>query len=259
MDNLWVYCVLQFLTYNLPILPTGPRGHPRNESTGDQTKEVRMGRPYVGYKLEGKPVPGVTTIISRFKPAGGLIHWAWQQGKDGKDYRESRDKAADAGTVAHDMVECDIYGTVYNTKDHDEETVEKATGAFNAYKEWKSQTQLEIAESEVSLLSTAHRFGGTLDAIFVRGALALGDWKTSNAVYSDYLIQLAAYAILWEENFPDRPIVGGFHLLRFGKQVDKADPITFAHYYWSNLDVAKKQFLLYREAFDLDKRLSSMI
>src|SRR5262245_19878101 len=99
-------------------------------------------------------------------------------------------------------------------------------GAFDAYQEWKQQTQLQVAEPEISLLSPSHRFGGTLDALFIRGSLALGDWKTSNGIYADYLIQLGAYAILWEENFPERPITGGFHLLRFSKQECANDPVS---------------------------------
>src|SRR5262249_49026942 len=157
-------------------------------------------RPTGGYAIDGEKVPGVTTIINRFKPSGGLIHWAWQQGKDGKDYRETRDAAADAGTIAHDLVEADIYGATYEPPGIDHSILERALGAFNAYKEWKAQTNLEVAESELSLLSRVHRFGGTLDAILLKGLLALGDWKTSNAVYADHLIQLGAYAILWEEN-----------------------------------------------------------
>ena len=218
-----------------------------------------MGRPTSGYTLDGKRIPGVTTIISRLKPAGGLIHWAWEQGRDGKDYRETRDAAANAGTIAHDMVEADIYGATFDSTQHKPELIERAAGAFKAYQEWKAQTQLQVAEAEVSLISKQYRFGGTLDALFVRGRLALGDWKTSNSIYADYLIQLGAYQILWEENHPDDPIVGGFHLLRFSKQEHPDDPISFAHHYWENLDLAKKQFLLYREAFDYDKRLAKLV
>lgn len=218
-----------------------------------------MGRPASGYKIDGEKVPGVTTIISRFKPSGGLIHWAWELGRDGKDYREVRDAAADAGTLAHDMVEADIYGASFDASAYDPRQVERATGAFQGYLEWKRQTNLEIAEAEVTLLSKQHRFGGTLDAIFVQGQLALGDWKTSNACYPDHIIQLAAYAILWESNFPDRPITGGFHLLRFSKPEHPDDPTAFSHHYWSNLDLAKRQFLLYREAYDLDKRLTKLV
>lgn len=218
-----------------------------------------MGRPYVGYKIDGVRVPGVTTILSRFKDSGGLIHWAWEQGRDGKDYRETRDAAANAGTCAHDMVECDIRGTEFDAKPYDEKMLERATGAFGAYKEWKTQTQLEVVQAEVSLLSQSLKYGGTIDALMVQGKLALGDWKTSNHVYLDYLIQLAAYKMLWEENHPDQPITGGFHLLRFSKQEHPEDPVSFSHHYWSDLKIAERQFILLREAYENDKRLKKMV
>jgi hypothetical protein len=218
-----------------------------------------VGRPYKGYEIDGEKVPGVTTILSRFKESGALMFWAWKQGTEGKDFRETKQAAADAGTLAHDMVEHDIYGQDFDLTVYEPETVKKARGAFEAYKEWKQQTNLTIAEAEVPLVSRVHRFGGTLDAILVAGQLALGDWKTSNGIYADYLLQLGGYQILWEENYPNRPILGGFHLLRFSKQQDLADPISFSHHYWSQLDVAKEQFLHLLAAYKLDKRIKALV
>ena len=56
------------------------------------------------YLVDGTRVPSVTTVLGRFKESGPLIHWAWGLGIQGKDYREERDKAADAGTLAHAAV-----------------------------------------------------------------------------------------------------------------------------------------------------------
>jgi hypothetical protein len=218
-----------------------------------------VSRPYKGYSIDGEKVPGVTTILSRFKESGALMFWAYTQGKEGKDFRETKQEAADAGTLAHDMVEHDIYGQPFDTSEYKPQTVHRAQGAFKAYIEWKQQTNLTIAEAEVPLLSRIHRFGGTLDAILLQGKLALGDWKTSNGIYAEYLLQLAAYQILWEENYPDRPIEGGFHLLRFSKANDDSDPVSFSHHYWSQLDVAKEQFLHLLAAYKLDRRIKSLV
>lgn len=217
-----------------------------------------MARPKDGYMIDGERVPGVTTILSRFKESGALMWWAWQQGKDGKDFRETRDAAADAGTCAHDMVECDIRGRRFDAGPYKPETLERAAGAYRGYLEWKEQTKLEVADTELSLVSRTHRFGGTLDAILVRGKLSLGDWKTSGGIYVDYLLQLAAYEILWEENYPNQPIDGGFYLLRFSKQASPDDPIAFSQHYWSDLTLARACFLHLREAYDLDKRLKKL-
>lgn len=199
----------------------------------------------------GKRLPSVTTVISRFKESGGLIHWAWNLGIEGKDYRQERDAAATAGTIAHQMVEARLRDEEYTPPVIDADTLGKANGGFEAYLTWERMTKVSIVHSEVSLVSDMHRYGGTLDAIGeFEGKRVLIDWKTSNSVYQDYLIQLAAYKALWEENYPDHPIDGGFHLCRFGKEHG-----DFAHHYYPDLSDAWEQFQLYRRAYDLDKAL----
>lgn len=203
-----------------------------------------------GYFLaDGTRVPSVTTILSRFKDAGGLIHWAWDLGKQGKDYREERDKAADAGTIAHAAVEAWIHGQPF-AFEGTEEVAQKAQRAFGAFLEWADQTQLKATHTEIPLVSEKHRFGGTFDALLVRGKRAMGDWKSSNSVYPEYLVQVAAYGKLWEEAHPDEPIDGGFHLLRFDKTYG-----DFHHHWWGELDRAWEAFLHLRELYEIDKEL----
>lgn len=207
------------------------------------------------YIVDGKRVPGTTTIISRFKESGGLVHWSWQCGIDGIDYRKVRDDAANAGTLAHAMVEATIRGKEFPTpNDYPLDTWEKAQSAYSAFDEWTKQTKLKPLETEVALTCRCHMFGGTLDAMLIQDQLALGDWKTGNAIYSDYLLQLAAYGHLWTVNYPDRPITGGYHLLRFSKEHG-----DFSHHYWRNLDRAWRQFELFREAYDLDKEIKARL
>lgn len=202
----------------------------------------------------GERVPGTTTVLSRFKDSGGLIHWAWQCGVDGKDYRDERDKAASVGTIAHEMVECHIRGRQFDPNKYPAELVRRAEKSFGAFLEWASDTQLKAAETEVRLVSEKYKYGGTPDVFFVKGKRSLGDWKTSNAVYAEYLCQLAAYKNLWEENFPDQPIEGGAHLVRFDKENG-----DFHHHFYTDLDDAWRQFQLYREAYDIDKRLKKRV
>lgn len=213
-----------------------------------------MGTKPGGYFLkDGTRVPSVTTILSRYKDSGGLIYWAWDLGKQGKDYREERDKAADAGTLAHQMIEQWAQGAQPSVTGASD-VVGKAHQAFNAFLEWAGQTHLQIIRSEVALISEQHRFGGTLDAMLVNGKLSLGDWKSANAVYADNLMQLAAYGVLWEEAHPDQPITGGFHLMRFSK--NEGD---FEHRWFGDLTDARECFLLLRQAYDYDKKLKTRV
>lgn len=216
-----------------------------------------MPHPTAGYRnAAGKKVPGVTTIIGRFKDSGALLFWAFEQGKAAergeiKSLYDKRDQAADHGTHAHDLVEKHIKGL-----DIFEElsvAPDQVKSALNAYLKWESMTKLKIVEQEASLISEVHQYGGTPDAIGeIGGELCMIDWKTSKGVYQDMLIQIAAYDILWHENHPDKPLTGGFHLCKFSKEHG-----DFSHHYWPNLDEGKEQFLLFRRAYDIDKVLKS--
>lgn len=193
----------------------------------------------------GQRVPGVTTIIGRRKEADGLIYWAWNLGIQGLDYRKVRDDAAGSGTIAHAMVEADIRGWTFDRSPHDPELLKKADKAFAAYVKWRDQTRLKPIATELSLVSEKYQFGGTMDLVLVHGTRAMADIKTSSSVYYDHLIQVAAYAILWEEHNPDQPIEG-YDILRFAKE--HAD---FHHHHFDELEAAKRAFLIMRELYDL--------
>lgn len=216
-----------------------------------------MGRPKEGYKnAVGGRIPGTTTIIGRWKESGGLLHWAFKQGQSGvSSLYEKRDEAATAGTIAHDMIEAFILGKPQPVvKDVDSAILARSSNAFAQFCEWQEQSKIEVVETEHSYVSEVYQFGGTVDAIGrdARGRCVLLDWKSSNSVYSDYLIQLAAYQILLEECSDYRP--QGFHLLRVAKE--SAD---FAHHFYGEVDDAKRAFILMRELYDIDKKLSARV
>lgn len=226
-----------------------------------------MPTPRQGYRnASGDKVPSVTTILSRFKESGALMKWAYTTGREhgrlealGQPAPDSlydvSGKAADIGTAAHAMVEASIKGAeptaCLSYIALPEEDRPKAANAFHTYQDWAAMSRLEIVEQEMPLVSERHKFAGTPDAIgLVNGELCLVDWKTSNGVYGDYLMQLAAYKELWEENHPDRLLTGGFHLCRFSK--DYGD---FSHHYYRELDSAWRMFRHLRAAFEFDKEL----
>lgn len=213
------------------------------------------------YLIDGERVPSVTQILARWKESGGLIFWAWREGKEGRDFRETRDKAADAGTLAHSMVEADIRGKPWEPAPGTHtEVLAQAKHAFAAYLEWKEASKVTITRTEVPLVSKVHRFGGTLDAIRVGDRLRLCDWKTSGGIFVDHLLQVAGgYSLLWQENFPED--LDGIEILRFSKPEQDDDPISFHHHYWgaAMLPIAQRQFLLLREAYSLDQRLKKLL
>jgi hypothetical protein len=209
--------------------------------------------------LAGDRLPSVTTIIGRFKVADPLIHWAWNLGMEGKDYKKERQKAADSGTIAHQMVEAHLKGEEWTPQEtYPNDVVERGKTAFSGYLKWAAQSDVQVLHSEVPLVSEKYQFGGCLDAtgkskLNKDGGLQLLDWKSSNAIYTDYLYQLAAYALLWDETYPDMPITGGFHLCRFSK-----DTGDFEHRFYESLEDEKQAFLKMRELYGVIQKVEKV-
>lgn len=237
----------------------------------DQTLTYARRRPY---KLrDGSTVPSVTTVLSRYRESGALMHWAWSQGKAGVDYKQTRGKAADAGTLAHAMAEAWFHGRRQRLQlAADPDVRERATTSFHAFLAWARGQLLRpavlggVPQLEVRMVSEKHRYGGMMDAAHIGedDEAALGvhlmDWKTSGGVYIDYLLQLAAYGALWEEcvGVPIR----GYHLVRFDKETG-----GFVHHYWPELVMLVDgepvrcidQFLRLLECYHAEKSLKKLL
>lgn len=188
------------------------------------------------YNAAGKRVPSVTTIIGQNLAWNKdvLMGWAWRQGRDGKEFRETANYAANIGTVAHSMVEHDILETDLNVREAwpglTDAQYELAQVSFKGYKTWKQRTTLNLVKTELSLVSEKYQFGGMIDTIAVLNneeddEHEVVDWKTSNGTYADHVIQATAYGHLYEEVKQKK--VTGIHICRFGKDVS-----GFHHHYW---------------------------
>jgi hypothetical protein len=210
--------------------------------------------PVKGYKnAAGRRIPGTTTIINRFKDSSALVRWAWKKGLNSESIDREKDDAADVGTLVHAKIEEHYKGikAKIDTEHFTEEQHAQADSALFAFFSWIENFKARIVETEIHLVDEEWQYGGTPDAVaWVGSELCLLDWKTSNGVYADHLVQLAAYRNLWAVNRPNQPLTGGSHLLRFSK--DNGD---FAHHYFPNLDEAWEQFKLFRAAYDIDLKL----
>lgn len=189
--------------------------------------------PTIAYRnKEDQKVKGVTTILNNIgwnkEP---LKYWAWKCGCDGINYKEATKNACDAGTLGHYLVECLIKKTVpapeyLNT--FTPEITEQGYKALSNFKKWASAVKFKVVCTEVHLVSETYQYGLTPDCIATIGKeLALFDWKTSNGVYIEMLLQMYAYKVGWEEVNPDKPLVGGVHLVRFTKEA-----ASFHHHHW---------------------------
>jgi len=169
------------------------------------------------YKLpDGTRVPGCTTVTGQLnKPA--LIGWANRLGLEGVDATKYRDQAAEIGTLAHHMIECDLKGKEPDTSDYSKNQIGDAETCFLKYLDWKSQYDIEPLWLEEPMVSEKHRYGGTPDIpCRLNGIPALLDIKTSDGIYKEYLYQVAGYDRLLREVRDFHPEAWG--IIRFGKK-----------------------------------------
>ncbi len=211
-------------------------------------KAKKKDRGHQRYRLrDGTIVPGVTTIVGVMaKPA--LINWANRMGLQGIDTTKYVDSLADAGTLAHYLVECDLVDEEPDPAYLDEFSkvdLDRAENSLLSYYEWRKQHEIEIIGTEMQLVSEEHGFGGTCD-IYCKldGRFALIDIKTCKALYGkadEKWTQVAGYSLLLEENFHK---VDAEYILRIGREesegfefVESPDPLLHSDRFFTCLEL----------------------
>lgn len=219
-----------------------------------------MARPSTGYRNSaGLVIPGTTDITGRFMDRSRLLYWAFSRGKQGA-LKLYDDSAINIGSTVHMMAELDMKDRPRDDIDYyleqtltDRDDRSKAETAFRAFRKWRDEFHVRAHVQEISLVSEALQFGGTLDTVAViRNGLGLVDFKTSSTgeVYEDHVLQLAAYGILWNETHPDEPLTQGYHLIVLPKDGSKPVHREFSD---AAINPYRQKFWLYRKAYDLDK------
>lgn len=172
------------------------------------------------YSINGQKAQGVTTALSILaKPA--LITWAAKMAAEyiektleaGVAYdeiqikefakaaqwahRAKKDSAADTGTMIHQWIQ--DYVESKNPKMPINEGMQKAINSF--LKWWKTQ-DIKVLKAEQKLCSQKHMLAGTADLVCeLDGKLTIMDWKTGSGIYPEMLLQMGAYAMMYEEEF----------------------------------------------------------
>ena len=215
----------------------------------------------------GEEVPSTTTIINKYKDMGGLMHYAWSEGKAGRGLTESRDRAGDVGSMLHGMIEAYIKGLDWpGGPPHplNADDLVLATQLFDTFRGWWAKHGVEVFASETSLVSEEHQFGGTLDLVVKspEGRVALLDWKTSKDYYQEMLLQMAAYRYLWEMGHGDvpgrayAPRIESAALVLFSKTERK---MKFYHVTAEQMDFAFQKFLLLRKTYDMEAAIAQSV
>lgn len=195
---------------------------------------------------DGKRVPSVTTYLGILsKPA--IIHWAWEQGVAGLDYRKVRDQAGDTGSLVHYLILCAIRGTEPDLTNYSQIDIATSTIPMGKFAAWQADHDLTPIYLEHPLVSETYCFGGTPDFYGEdNGKLTLLDFKTSGAVYPENFYQLAAYKKLLEEHGYE---VESARIVRVSKTIGE----SFDDRPAGNLENHWKIFLACQQIYELQK------
>lgn len=240
-------------------------------------KGLRFSEASHRYWLDGKPVPGVTTILGVLdKPA--LVSWAAKSvaeyvadNPDGVEVLrqmgrepmvealkrtpyQKRDDAAKRGTELHLYAEQLLRGENVELDDNDPllPVVEHAVEFLD---EWQIEPLLieaPVASREYWYAGTADLFAEYHDPVTKRAGVAIFDWKSSKGIYPEYAMQLNAYAFAeftglggTEQEIPEVDAAFGIHIRPDGYDVH---PMRFGP------DIYQ-EFVAIRQVSDIKKRM----
>lgn len=163
------------------------------------------------YRLDGRPIPGVTSLIGKGLPKPALTYWSARTVAefvaDNPEQIEQlrtmgrgpmvaalkntpwqkRDEAAVRGTDVHALAEELVHGHEVDVPEHLIEYVE-------GYVSWLDRFNVEADMTERSCASRKWNYAGRFDFRgTIHGRHCCADWKTSKGVYGSNALQLAAY------------------------------------------------------------------
>jgi hypothetical protein len=199
------------------------------------------------YWLDGRPIPGVTTLVNKGYPKPQLTYWSAKmvaefvadQPEHVEQLRqmgrgpmvaalkgvpwETRDQAAIKGTDIHKLAEEIIHGREVDVPPHLLSHVE-------GYVHWLDAFGVEPVLTEFRVASRRWWYAGTADAVVTLGGQTLLlDWKTSANVYGETALQTAAYAgaEFWvdddgnEQPVPEVDGIGVVHITEGGTRLHR--------------------------------------
>lgn len=151
--------------------------------------------------------PSVTTVLEVYPKGYGFQQWLKDLGANADEVLR---RAGEQGSHVHGGID-DYLKNIEVLWIDEESGREKFTmdewnmvlRFVNFWDGWKPN----LIANETALLSHAMRLGGTIDVVCEFGGERwLLDAKTSNMIHPTMELQLAAYAMMWNEKYPDMRI-----------------------------------------------------
>ena len=166
--------------------------------------------------------PSVTTVLEVLPKGAGYYQWLKDVGNNADIVMR---RAADSGSKVHHAIEQYLLRKVLKWTGH------KNKGCYS-WEEWQMINRFvdfwqshspRLLAVELTMISDIFCLGGTLDIIcYINNELWIIDTKTSNQVYDSHALQLAAYAMMWNERHEEKvQHIGVMHLKAYSKGKDK--------------------------------------
>jgi hypothetical protein len=156
--------------------------------------------------------------------------------------KDALEDAGDVGHIAHDWIESYIRSVLSGNEGRTLEILaklpedERAANCCIAALEWMARHNVRWQATEQRVFSRQYGYAGTLDGLALIDScddplccphhfvdrLSITDWKTSNYLYVEYLLQTAAY---WQAIYEEKqtPIQDRW-IIRLGKDDAEFDP-----------------------------------
>lgn len=145
--------------------------------------------------------PSVTSVLDIYPKGYGFIDWLKQVGYNADIIVE---KAGTQGSKIHDAIDKFLNGI--EIKWEDGYSLEEWKMILRFYEFW-DKYKPKIITNESKMISETIGVGGTLDLVCeINGEIWLIDYKSSNAIYKTYELQIAAYSKMWNEINPAQKI-----------------------------------------------------
>jgi hypothetical protein len=139
-----------------------------------------------------------------------------------KAYRQKSEGAIELGKRVHQWCEDAILWKLGKGEVPAMPDDEASCNSINAFRNWVKQNDVEWIAAEKPLYHRKYKYAGTVDAIAnVNGEFSVIDFKTSNRIYDEYHLQVAAYGKCVEDIY-GKPVDGAY-ILRFDKQTGAFD------------------------------------
>lgn len=155
--------------------------------------------------LEDQYFPSVTYILSCYPKGKWFEDWLKEQGTNANIIAA---EAAEKGSNVHRAVEQMFRG-------YEPIWIDDSGNANYSFEEWKMILKFadfwntykpKLIKSEFHIFSLKHKFAGTIDLVIeLFNKLWILDIKTSKVLNISYDLQVASYAVAWNEHF-DRKI-----------------------------------------------------